>query len=471
MLRISFLKSIKQSVNHSIIHPLRNLHYKFYITKAYNKMKATMPLLILIIQTLLFTTGCKQSTEPKLEALLKLELEDASCTEAWIKLSTANFQFPATINLLKDGNVAQTISLWRDTDTVLYVDSLLPSQTYRFKTIVQSSKQQINTSSNELMVTTMDTTSHEFTWQSWEFGTTGSSTLYDVAIINENDIWAVGEINIADTSINGYTTYNAVHWDGTKWELKKIQFYTFCGQQNTGSYPAKSVFAFGSNDVWIAMDGSQVVRWNGISQSQPICTPVSINKLWGSSSEDLYAVGNNGNIAHWDGSRWTKIESGTTLPIMDVYGARKDKIGDYEILCVSADANIPGQSKVISIEDKTVHELATDPMWEPWAIWFIPSRRYIHADDGLWEAYRPSGPWVRNRELPSLFKTSIDGQGLNDIVVCGAFMLLAHWNGAHWRTFFPRNASSGFVGVCIRDDLIVAVGGVGNRAMVLIGRR
>ncbi|MFN3695775.1 MAG: glucosyl transferase, partial [Ignavibacterium sp.] len=105
-----------------------------------------MPLLILIIQTLLFTTGCKQSTEPKLEAELKLELEDASCTEAWIKLSATNLQSPATINLLKDGNVAQTISLWRDADTVLYVDSLLPNQTYRFKTIVQSSNQQINTS-------------------------------------------------------------------------------------------------------------------------------------------------------------------------------------------------------------------------------------------------------------------------------------------------------------------------------------
>ena len=54
--------------------------------------------------------------------------------------------------------------------------------------------------SNELTVTTMDTTSHNFTWQSWTFGDIGSSVLYDVAIINENNIWAVGEINIADTS-------------------------------------------------------------------------------------------------------------------------------------------------------------------------------------------------------------------------------------------------------------------------------
>jgi hypothetical protein len=60
----------------------------------------------------------------------------------------------------------------------------------------------------------MDTTSHNFTFESWTFGTIGSSVLYDVAIINppaggeagETQIWAVGEIMIADTSQNGYTT-------------------------------------------------------------------------------------------------------------------------------------------------------------------------------------------------------------------------------------------------------------------------
>jgi hypothetical protein len=58
----------------------------------------------------------------------------------------------------------------------------------------------------------MDATSHDFTFQTFTFcGTAGSSTLYDVAIINENNIWAVGEIPVTDTSQNGSTMYNAVH--------------------------------------------------------------------------------------------------------------------------------------------------------------------------------------------------------------------------------------------------------------------
>ncbi|PID55607.1 MAG: hypothetical protein CR986_10730, partial [Ignavibacteriae bacterium] len=43
-----------------------------------------------------------------------------------------------------------------------------------------------------------DTTFQNFTFKKWEFGNTYSH-LYDVAIIDENNIWAVGEIYTEDT--------------------------------------------------------------------------------------------------------------------------------------------------------------------------------------------------------------------------------------------------------------------------------
>jgi hypothetical protein len=160
---------------------------------------------------------------------------------------------------------------------------------------------------------------------------------------------------------------------------------------------------------------------------------------------------------------------------MDIYGARDPRTGRYEILCVAADPNIPGRSQVLAIEDGTVREMATDPMWEPWGIWFMPGRRYIHAGDGLWEAYRPSGPWVRNTQIPALFKTSVRGQAINDVVVSGAFWLLAHWNGVRWQTYFPRTNGS-FVSVVMKHNLVIAVGGVNTggitlKAVAVTGRR
>ncbi|MGB9664445.1 MAG: hypothetical protein ACPL25_05950 [Ignavibacteria bacterium] len=63
----------------------------------------------------------------------------------------------------------------------------------------------------------MDTTSHEFSWEITYLGDGGSSVLYDVAIINENNIWAVGEIYMNDSLGRPEpNAYNAIHWDGTK---------------------------------------------------------------------------------------------------------------------------------------------------------------------------------------------------------------------------------------------------------------
>lgn len=81
-----------------------------------------------------------------------------------------------------------------------------------------------------------------------------------------------------------------------------------------------------------------------------------------------------------------------------------------------------------------------------------------------------SGPWWFDDTLPRIATTSISGQALNDIVVCGAFWLLGHWNGVRWETYFPRTSGS-FVSVAMKGDLIIAVGGTANKALVVDGRR
>jgi hypothetical protein len=90
----------------------------------------------LLLFLLLLLSGCKQPTQPKLEpkAELKLTLEDVSCTEAWIQLKITNLQLPATLTVYKN-NVAQNNILCYG-DTLLYIDSLLPNQTYKFKVVL-----------------------------------------------------------------------------------------------------------------------------------------------------------------------------------------------------------------------------------------------------------------------------------------------------------------------------------------------
>lgn len=110
----------------------------------------------------LILLSCKKDNPvpPEQQPQVNLTLEDISCTEAWLKLSTSNISLPADVELQKDGSLFKTINL-NVPDTVLYIDSLLPKMTYSFKSIIQSVN--LSITSAALPVTTMDTTSHNFT--------------------------------------------------------------------------------------------------------------------------------------------------------------------------------------------------------------------------------------------------------------------------------------------------------------------
>jgi hypothetical protein len=423
---------------------------------------------LLIIATLLIQS-CNKPTEPAKESI-SVTVEDVSCTEAWLKISDTNANPNITVIVKRDNTDILTLNL-NKADTVIVDENLLPNKTYTYRAVKQQGSKVVE-ASKTMTAVTLDTTSHNFTWQTFEFGQHSSSTLYDVAIIDENNIWAVGEIYMKDSLGNyDHNAYNAMHWDGQKWELKRIMFYTFCPQgPGSGSYPARAIFAFDGENIVIS-SGSQIAYLKNGVQIKRECLPVSVNKIWGTAVNDYYIVGYGGGIAHWNGSSWKKIESGTTLPIMDVYGASDPNTGSYEVLCVSADQALPGHSKILKIENLKVREVATHPEWEPWGIWFVPERRYFHAGDGLWENRSLHGNWIRNSNLPALFKTSIDGQALNDIIVSGAFWLLSHWNGTSWHTYFPRIQDSSFGTVVIKGNLIIVVGFIENRAVALVGRR
>jgi hypothetical protein len=47
---------------------------------------------------------------------------------------------------------------------------------------------------------------------------------------------------------------------------------------------------------------------------------INVMDVWGSAPDDIYAVGFAGNILHYDGSSWQKMESGTTENLEGVWG-------------------------------------------------------------------------------------------------------------------------------------------------------
>ena len=140
----------------------------------------------------------------------------------------------------------------------IYIDSLNPNQTYNYQVVLSPDT---TIKSEKVTAQTLETTSHNFTWQTFEFGEHSSSVLYDVAIIDENNIWAVGEIYMNDSLGNADPiAYNAAHWDGNQWETKRIKYYGNCSAVEYP--PLKAVWAFSGTNI-IVTNGGSIGWFNG----------------------------------------------------------------------------------------------------------------------------------------------------------------------------------------------------------------
>ena len=116
---------------------------------------------------------------------VSLTAEYVGVTEADIQLKVKNMEentqsrFYRNDLLLNSGTFVQTETVFTDT-------SLLPAYDYIYKAqLIRDGKPA--GFSQPLQITTMDTTSHEFSREIFSFGQKGSSMFYDVQIINRNN--------------------------------------------------------------------------------------------------------------------------------------------------------------------------------------------------------------------------------------------------------------------------------------------
>ncbi len=429
--------------------------------------KTTLIIFVAIAVFSFLQIDCKKELPiaPPVNNPLQLTVEDATCTEVFIKLSLPASEQNRTVTLKRnDSTIATIVMVGNDS---LFVDEvLLPKKTYTY-TLVASNW------SVTAHATTMDTTSHNWTWQVDTLGI-GDSYLYDVAIINDTLAYAVGEIYIKDsTGQFDQNAYNVARWNGKSWKLMRIQFYTICGQQSRTSYPSRAIFANSQTDIWIASGGSQIAHWDGISGPTIICLPVSfaINKIWSSNSNDVYIVGDNGAILHFNGSNWQKIESGTTVTLSDVWGGSNKWIGDNVVLISAGEKYTLSETKILKLSNQKVDSI-------PWqnqirtrqSIWFSEKGLLYSCGSGVFRY--TNSKWKLFSEIPAIYTNCIRGIASNDLVVVGDFGIVGHFNGVTWKVYDELKLPNGnYESVAIKGNIAIAAGWQNARGYVAVGKR
>jgi len=325
-----------------------------------------------------------------------------------------------------------------------------------------------------------DTTSHNFTWQSLTFGGAASSSFQDVAIINDSLAIAGGQIFMYDsTGAVDPHSYCIAIWDGQKWEPQKLY------DSNNNLIPIiRGIFVIDKSNIWLTDGG--VFRWDGHSRQVSATydrisliggenNGQSVNKLWGTSSSNIYGVGYKGMITHFDGNTWQKIPSGIDFEISDIYGALDLNTGKQQILAV-AFQNYPSERTLFSIKGTQAIQISYAPIpWDIFGIWFVPNQHYYVYGSGIYEKNSLSDSlWENNPLKITKYETTcIRGNGLNDVFAVGSYGECLHWNGESWKSYIDQTGLSdgSFGSVAIKGNLVIAVGGNNNQGVITIGRR
>jgi hypothetical protein len=414
-----------------------------------------------------FSTCHRKPTEPVYTNKIDFEFTNVYCSEVWISISKYE-EGEKLIEIRRDDRTIDKFN-FDGRDTVIIDKWLKPNTVYKYSFYYSGLLISIK------QIKTLDTTSHEFEWSVHEFQSPfGLGYLYDVAVIDENNIWAVGEI-YSDSS-KKWEPYNIFHWNGTEWEKKKVYRNGWIAKINW-------IFAFSDKDIWFG----PFIHWNGhefeeVPYDSSVFWQARDIEGWGFSSVDMYVVGyrygdGKGFIAHWNGSRWQRIESGLSgFSFTAIWGDINRKTGEREILCVGtgyANATIIVKISRSGIERINMEGIKEGELYD---VWFKAGKCYYVVGASPWGGYQlyyiedinsKNLIWKSGSFYNSLF--AVRGNDFNDVFMFG--FEKTHFNGYTWRDYRDRFNYGYFFGVDVKGDLVCAVGRTGGRGIALIGKR
>jgi hypothetical protein len=291
--------------------------------------------------------------------------------------------------------------------------------------------------------------------------------------VDENNIWVVGNI---ETDCG---TFNAARWNGTKWELIKVL---------TGHTPNNGIFYFSEDDIWVA--SGLPIHWNGSEWTLYHLWNMGVlddedggvTDIWASSSSDIYFVGYKGSIVHYDGSTFMKVESGTDVDLVDIWGISNDNIwvcGYTEpVGTVIVHFNGKQWSKIHSLPYEEYIDLNTEKVSGPISSIWTDSPNYLWTVN-YWGFYNLSTDnpdnFIRYPDVDIWrgWIYRLRGTGPNDILFCGDRSAIWHYNGDTFESYPSISGHFSLRNIDINDQCYVVVGAdySSMRAVVIKGTK
>jgi len=148
---------------------------------------------------------------------------------------------------------------------------------------------------------------------------------------------------------------------------------------------------------------------------------VYLYAVWGTSPNDVFAVGLGGGIMHYDGTRWAAMDSGVSQPLWGLWGAASDDVYAVGDEGVVVHYNGATWSQV---------DLGTDIQLN--YVWGTgPSDIFVCGREGLMFHFDGTA-WTSMPTGLDVSIVNVWGSGANDVFACSSYGNVIHYDGTAW---------------------------------------
>ena len=450
-----------------------------------NNLKAkTAMLTIFLILTTIIAMSCKECpTEPE-NPDLSISAPYVETSIVWLKISSPD-SAPRKSFIVQRDTVVVLEASFCGKDTIITDKTVQPNTSYTY-TVNYMKSGKIQDETESVTVTTLDVSNSDFQWEVLYFGAQGQENWFNsVSINNENDIWIVGIFYYWgwDSLYNeyGYIPYNALHWDGQIWNYVSINPSPW---EYRGSYDV--VCAIDDSTVWAGINSIALFQgreWTARTDSPNLSWMLDI---WGNSLSNTFFTYYYGDIAHYNGTSFEIMSSGTTTDLQDIDG-------NDERVYVTGFSNTAGKDRlVLEYKDGKWEKLFTSPtpdgnlskgdMGRFYSVKVLDDVAVIStAAAATVKYYYHDGVMdiMPEKDTPLTNYVSverIDGNAINDLALITNGGQIVHYNGRDYTTVFDYDETNypgdpSIYGGDFKDNVICAVGDVLGQGVVIIGRR
>ncbi len=186
----------------------------------------------------------------------------------------------------------------------------------------------------------------------------------------------------------------------------------------------------------------------------------------GTAATDVWAVGadagKTGNVLHWDGKAWTRIETAQAYPMWWVHAFATNDVlvGGSGATILHWDGKAFARMKTPGVAAQTVYGIWGATSADVWAVGGTAGHAGFlwHFDGKAWsDAGLPDSVTLNDAGmLPSLFK--VWGRSASDVYAVGSDGLMLHFDGAAWSKIATDTKELLFT-VAGSKNQLVAVGG------------